>query len=123
MINSFFQGILDWLRSTYLEPSLKILKLRAAIYYLEGVKGARRILILICLLVFAITLIGASLVLIPIALLLFMPWEPTTKAIVGVVIGGVYLLVPAIALISLLSDKRWMRITGATTVLNKLVDL
>ena len=112
----------DWLRSTYLEPSLKMLKLRAAVYYLEGVKGAHRILILICLLVFVITLIGAGLVIAPLALLLFMPWEPTTKAVVGIIIGVAYLVVPAITLISLLSEKRWMRLTGATAVLRKLVD-
>jgi hypothetical protein len=122
VINSFFQGIIDWLRSTYLEPSIKMLKVRAAIYYLEGVKGARRILILICLLVFVITLIGAGLVLVPLALLFFMPWEPATKAIVGIIIGAIYLLAPAIALISLLSEKRWMRITGASDILRKLVD-
>jgi hypothetical protein len=112
----------DWLRSTYVEPSLKMLRLRAAIYYLEGVKGAHRILVLICLLVFVITLIGAGLVMVPLALLLFMPWEPTTKAVVGIIIGAIYLLVPAAALISLLSEKRWMRLTGATDVLRKLVD-
>jgi hypothetical protein len=114
--------MIDWLKSTYLGPSLKMLKLRAAIYYLEGVKTAHRILILICLLVFVITLIGAGLVIIPLALLLFMPWGPTTKAIVGIVVGAVYLLVPAIALITLLSEKRWMRLTGATDVLRKLAD-
>jgi len=112
----------DWLTSTYLEPSLEKLKLRAAIYYLEGVKGAHRILILICLLVFVITLIGASLVMIPLALLLFMPWEPATKAIVGIIIGAIYLLVPVITLISLLSEKRWMRLTGATDILRKLAE-
>jgi len=120
MINSLFQGMFDWLNSTYIEPSLKVLKLRAAIYYLEGVKGAHRILILVCVLVFVITLIGAGLVMVPLALLLFMPWEPTTKAVVGIVIGAVYLMVPAAALISLLSEKRWMRLTGATEVLRKL---
>jgi hypothetical protein len=122
MINSFFQGMLDWLRSSYLEPSFKMLKLRAAVYYLEGVKGAHRILVLICLLVFVITLVGAGLVLVPLVLLLFMPWEPTTKAVVGIIIGALYLLAPAVALISLLSEKRWMRLTGATDVLRKLVD-
>ena len=122
MINSLFQGLCDWLRSTYLEPSLKMVKLRAAIYYLEGVKGARRILILICLLVFVITLIGAGLVLVPLALLFFMPWEPATKAVVGIIIGAIYLLVPAVALMSLLSEKRWMRVTGASDILRKLVD-
>ena len=110
----------DWLRLAYLEPSLKMLKLRAAIYYLEGVKGAHRILILVCVLVFVITLIGAGLVMLPLALLLFMPWEPATKAVVGIVIGAVYLLVPAVALITLLSEKRWMRLTGATEVLRRL---
>ncbi|MEK7775003.1 MAG: hypothetical protein AAB305_03855 [Candidatus Zixiibacteriota bacterium] len=120
MIMSLFQGIYDWLRSSYLEPSLKLLKIRAAIYYLEGVKGAHRILILICLLVFVITLLGAGLVMVPFALLLFMPWDPTTKAVVGITIGAIYLIVPAVALISLLSEKRWMRITGATDVLRKL---
>jgi len=120
MINSLFQGVFDWLKSTYVEPSLKVLKLRAAIYYLEGVKGAHRILILVCVLVFVITLIGAGLVMVPMALLLFMPWDPVTKAVVGIVIGAVYLLVPAVALISLLSEKRWMRLTGANEILRRL---
>ena len=115
-----FQGISDWLRSTYLEPSLNKLKLRAARYYLEGVKGAHRILILVCALVLVITLIGAGLVMVPLALLVFMPWDPVTKAVVGIVIGAVYLLVPAVALTTLLSEKRWMRLTGATEVLRKL---
>jgi len=122
VINSLFQGISGWFRSTYLEPSLKMLKLRAAIYYLQGVKGAHRILILVFLLVFMITLIGAGLVVAPLALLIFMPWDPPTKAIIGIIIGAVYLLVPTVALVSLLSEKRWMRLTGATDVLRKLAD-
>jgi hypothetical protein len=121
MFNSFFHGIFDWLKLTYLEPSLTMIKLRVAIYYLEGVKSARNILIIVCLIVFAITIIGAGLVMIPMALLLFMPWSPTAKAVVGIVIGAVYLLAPIIALISLLSEKRWMRLTGATDILRKLV--
>jgi hypothetical protein len=121
MFTSFFQGICDWLKSTYLEPSMERLKFRAAIYYLEGIKSAHNILILVCLLVFVITLIGAGLVIIPVALLIFMPWGLTTKAVVGIIIGALYLLVPSLALSSLLSEKRWMRITGATEVLRRLV--
>jgi len=55
MVNSMFQTILDWIKSTYLEPSLRLLKLRAAICHLEGIKGARRILIPVCLLVFVVS--------------------------------------------------------------------
>lgn len=122
MTNPLLQVAFDWLRSTYLDPSLRKLKLRAAIYYLEGVRGAHRILFLACMLVLAITMIGAGLVLIPLVLLVSMPWEFTTKAVVGLTIGAVYLLVAAVTLVSLLSEKRWMRITGATDVLRKLVD-
>jgi hypothetical protein len=50
-----------------------------------------------------------------------MPWEPATKAVVGIIIGAIYPLVPAIALISLLSENRWMRLTGATDVLRRLI--
>lgn len=121
-MNGLFQGLLDFFKQTYVEPAIRMLKLRAAIYYLEGIKSARRVLLLLCLLIFVITLIGAGLVLVPIALLLFMPWDPQTKAIVGLAIGLVYLLVPAIALISLLSEKRWMRLTGANEILKKLVE-
>jgi hypothetical protein len=122
VFNSLFQGVFGWLKSTYIEPLLRMIKLRAAICYLEGVKSAHRILILFCLLIFVITILGAGLVILPVALLLFMPWEPATKAMVGIIIGAIYLIVPAISLISLLSEKRWMRVTGATDVLRKLVD-
>ena len=114
--------MLGWLSSTYLKPSLKMLKIRAAIYYLEGVKSAHHILIITCLLVFMITLLGAGLVLIPLALFFFMPWEPVTKGMVGIIIGMIYLLVAVVTLFSLLSEKRWRRLTGANDVLRKLMD-
>lgn len=121
-MNLIFQGILEWLRQTYVEPVLRMFKVQAAIFYLEGIKGVRRVILQMVLLVFLITLIGAGLVLVPLALLLFMPWSPQTKAIVGLLIGLLYLLVPLVALIPLLSEKRWMKITGAQDVLKKLLD-
>lgn len=121
-MNALFQGFLDWIKQTYLEPTLRLLKVRVAIYYLEGIKTARQILILLCLLIFVITLIGAGLVLIPVALLLFMPWAPETKALVGLAVGLVYLLIPVVALFSLLSEKRWLKLTGTNDVLNKLLN-
>ena len=121
-MNALFPGFLDWIKQTYMEPTLRLLKVRVAIYYLEGIKTARQILILLCLLIFVITLIGAGLVLIPVALLLFMPWSPETKALVGLAVGLVYLLIPVVALFSLLSEKRWLKLTGTNDVLNKLLN-
>ena len=121
-MNWLVQLIIDKLRKAYLDPLIRTFKARAAVVYLEGIKGARRILILFCLLIFIITLIGAGFVLIPLALLLFMPWEPQTKAIVGIAIGAVYLLVPLAGIGFVLSEKRWMAVTGARDTLNKLME-
>lgn len=118
----FVQVLIDWLKKTYLEPLIRTLKAQAAVVYLEAIKGARRVVILLCLLIFTITLIGAGLVLIPLALLLFMPWEPQTKAIVGIAVGAVYLLVPLVAMLPVLSEKRWMAVTGAGDTVKKLLE-
>jgi hypothetical protein len=52
-------------------------------------------------------------VLMPLALCLFMPWQPQTKALVACAFGAVYLLAPLIVAIVLMSEKRWMRMTRA----------
>lgn len=114
--------IIDRLKKVYLDPLIRMLKTKAAVVYLEGIKGARRVLILLCLMTFIITLIGAGFVLIPLALLIFMPWEPQTKAIVGIAVGAVYLLVPLVGIGFVLSEKRWMAVTGARDTLNKLLE-
>lgn len=114
--------VIDWVRKEHLDPLIGMVKAKAAVVYLEGIKGARRFLILFCLLIFIITLIGAGLVLVPLALLLFMPWEPQTKAIVGIAIGAVYLLVPLLGIFLVLSEKRWLAVTGARDALEKLLE-
>lgn len=121
-MNTLVQMLIDWLKRSYLEPLVRSVKAQAAVVYLEGIKGARRVLILLCLLVFVITLVGAGLVLIPIALLIFMPWEPQTKAIVGVVVGAVYLIVPLVATLPLLSEKRWLSVTGVGDTVKKILE-
>jgi uncharacterized membrane protein YqjE len=119
-VNIFAQTLVDWLRRTYIDPLVGILRARAAVVFLEGVKGVRRVLIVLCLLTFIITLIGAGFVLIPLAILVLMPWDPQTRAIVGIVIGVVYLLVPLAGILLILPEKRWMAITGAQDFADKL---
>ncbi len=121
-MNFIGQVLIAWLRKRYLDPLIDLVKAQAAVVYLESIKGARRILILFCLLIFIITLIGAGFVLIPLALLIFMPWQPHTKAVVGIIIGVVYLLVPFAGMLTVLSEKRWMVVTGARHTLRKLVE-
>ncbi len=120
-MNTLVQMLIDWLKRTYLEPVIRSLKAQAAETYLEMIKGSRRILVLLCLLVFVITLVGAGLVLIPLALLSFVPDHPT-KAIVGAVVGAAYLLVPLVAMRPLLSEKRWLSVTGAEETAKRIIE-
>jgi len=69
-------------------------------------KARRRVLVLLCLLVFVITLVGAGLILIPVGLVLIFsssPPNPKDMGIVGVIVGAVYILVPLVAMRPLLS--------------------
>lgn len=116
-----FDVILGVVTKAYLEPSLELAKVKGAIYYLQAIKAARRVVILICLLLFVVTMIGAGLVLIPLALILWAPWPLETKVIVGVVVGGLYLFVPVISIAILLSQKRWMRMTGADAIVRDIL--
>ena len=120
-MNWFVIKLIDWLKAKYLEPLVRSLKAEVAVVYLEGIRGARRILILFCLMIFFVTMIGAGLVLIPLSLL-----ELTTdahkKAIIGAAIGAVYLLVPLVGAAFVLSEKRWLSITGAQKTVDKLLE-
>ena len=113
MIRSFITELVE----SYIRTALDLLKIEAAITYLKIIKGTRRFFIVLALLVFCAVVFACGFLIIPIALLLFMPWEPQTKAIVGVIIGAAYILVPLIVVASLLSEKRWVRMSRVNELL------
>jgi hypothetical protein len=114
LFSSIFKGLL----SSYLKSRLELAKIRAAACYVNGVKVTRHLLILWCKLVFCLVLLATGLVLIPIALCLYMPWAPETKAIVAISFGFVYMVVALLVMLDSFSQKRWMKVSGA----NELVD-
>lgn len=121
-MNWIVDALVERARKEYLDPLIRMAKVYAARMCLEGIKVSRRIAILFCLLIFVAALIGAGFVLIPLALLLFMPWEPQTKAIVGVAVGAIYVMLPLVGIIFVLSEKRWMALTGARDAVDKLLE-
>ena len=120
-MNKLLSGLIELVMETVLRPSLRIAKVRAAMTYLEGVKSARTVVIVICLVFLCGVIVAGGAVLIPLALCIFMPWQPQTKALVAASVGVVYLVVPLLVVSSLLSEKRWMRITGASELVRKAV--
>lgn len=120
-MNKILSALLDLAFDAYVEPLVQAIRARVAVYYIEAVRTARTIFITLALLVFFVTLMAAGAVLVPIALCMFMPWEPQTKAIVAASFGAVYVLVPVIAISILMSEKRWLKITKADKLAGELL--
>jgi hypothetical protein len=105
---------------SYIRTTIDLLKIEAAIAYLKALKGVRRFIIVAMLLFFSVVVLGCGFLLIPVALLLFMPWDSQTKAIVGICIGAAYVLVPIIVISVLLSEKRWVKWSGIEKLIRQV---
>jgi hypothetical protein len=119
ILGEFLKGRIE----SYLLTVLELLRIKAAITYLSVIRGVRRFVIVIVAAVFCAVIVACGFLLVPIALLIFMPWEPHTKAIVGISIGAAYILVPVIAASVMLSEKRWLRMSRVNDLLRGIKDL
>lgn len=115
-ISSFVRDLIE----SYIQTTIDLLKIEAAIAYLKALKGTRRFVIVTMLLFFFVVVLGCGFLLIPIALLLFMPWTQETKAIVGICIGAAYVVIPIIVISMLLSEKRWIRWSGVGKLIRQV---
>jgi hypothetical protein len=96
-----------------IHASAALFKIESAIVYLNLIKGTRSLARLLCMLVVSVIVLACGFLLIPVALCLFMPWSPETKAIVAAAFGAAYLIIPFIAITALFSEKRWMKASRA----------
>jgi hypothetical protein len=99
--------------------SISLVKIQAAIAYMNLIKGTRRVAILLCVLVVGMVVLACGFLLVPIALCLFMPWTPETRAIVAISVGAAYVVIPLIVMMVLFSEKRWMRAARMDKVLKE----
>jgi hypothetical protein len=114
--SSFFRGVIE----SFVTTTIDMLKIEAAIAYLKVLQGTRRFVIVAMLLFFFVVVLGCGFLLIPIALLLFMPWTPETKATVGICIGSAYVVIPVIVISMLLSEKRWVKMSGVGKLIRQV---
>ena len=115
-ISNFVRDLIE----SYIQTTVDVLKIEAAIAYLKALKGIRRFVVVAMLLFFFVVVLGCGFLLIPIALLLFMPWDEPTKAIVGICIGAAYVVIPIIVISILLSEKRWIRWSGVEKLIRQV---
>lgn len=121
-MNKLLGSVLGMAASAWLvKPLVRRAKIRAAIYYLESVRSARQIVFAAGALVLCFVIMAGGAILIPLALCLFMPWQPLTKAIVASAFGAVYVIVPIAVAVTLMSEKRWMKLTKADKLLHNVL--
>jgi hypothetical protein len=103
----------------YQKKSMEFVKIQAAALYIQGIKSARNLCLTLSLVVFLFSLAAVGLVAVSLTLVLMIPM-PLAAKITGVLLLGVlYVGGPAIAVFRILSDKNWMKFTGAADLLEK----
>lgn len=120
-MNDFISSFLRRLIRSRVETSIDLWKIKAAIAYLNLVKGTRRLFILLCLLVFGVVILACGFIMIPIALCLFMPWSQETKAIVAICFGAAYIILPLLLMLILFSERLWMKLSRADELLRRVL--
>jgi hypothetical protein len=100
-----------------IEASVTLVKIQSAIVYLHALKNARRLAKIICLLILFVIVLACGFLLVPVALCLFMPWAPETKAIVAASFGAAYVIIPLIVILVLFREKTWIRMSKADALL------
>lgn len=104
------------------KPVLRRARIRAVIYYLESIKTARQVVLVMAAVMLCFVIIAGGAILIPVALCLFMPWPPMTKALVAGAFGAVYIAVPLVVALVLMSEQRWMRLTRANELMKDAIE-
>ncbi len=117
----FIKGILFALAGKYLQTAIDVVKVEFAIAVIKAIGGARRLFMLLSVWIFLLTLVAVGLAMIPVALCVFMPWEPTTKLIIALLFALIYIAVPVFLLMTLMSERRWMKIFHADELVQKVM--
>jgi hypothetical protein len=114
-MNRFLKGLLSgvtvWLANQVRVLSLDLIKVKAACWYIEGVRAARRAYLQLVVTILCLMLAGAGFILIHVGLFALLP-QPV-NAIVLIALGGLYTLVGLCIIGRLGSEKTWMRMAKA----------
>lgn len=101
---------------------IHLTRIKTAIYYVKGIQSARLALVGYLGLCLLRLIFGAGFVLVHAGLFLYLPGDMRTKGKWIMVLGGIYLLISIIVFAVLLSQRIWMRVSGANKAVMRAVD-
>lgn len=117
----FIKGILFALAGKYVKTAIDVVKVEIAIAIVKAIGGTRKVFMLLSVWIFLLTLIAVGLAMIPVALCVFTSWAPETKLMVALIFAFIYIAAPLVLLMSLMSERRWMKIFRADELVAKII--
>jgi len=121
LIKGLLVGIAIKLLDNCRNLSLQLLKIEAAKAYLRGVQMARLSALGLLLMGLMIGLICLGVLLCHVGLFILLPWSLAAKAVLGMALGLVYVVIGAVALHAALDEKTWLEKSGANEMLEEAV--
>jgi ABC-type proline/glycine betaine transport system permease subunit len=126
MLKNFIKGILSAIvikvLDNYRHLSIRLLKIEAAKFYLQGVRIARLSALGVAGLGLLIGLMAMGAVLFHVGLFILLPWCVEAKALLAMLLGLVYVATGGLALRAAMNEKVWMEKSGAADMLNDALD-
>ncbi|MBF0385294.1 MAG: hypothetical protein HQL27_05425 [Candidatus Omnitrophica bacterium] len=98
------------------------MKIKAAKFYVIGVKKTRVFFLGLLFVIFSFILFGSGLVLINTAFFTYSMWSLQVKFIAALVLGGMEVLGAIIVLFYLFSEENWAKFYGIQSLLNSVID-
>lgn len=125
MLQYLFKGVLAGIAIKLLKDgrqlSLQLLKIEAAKCYLHGVEMARMSAIGLMRVGLFTVLIVVGMLLLHAGLFVLLPWSMETKAILGICLGLIYVVIGGLALYAAMAAKTWMIKSGVTEMVEKAI--
>lgn len=113
-------GVLVWVVRFYRQMATQLFEIRAVTFYVKAVRSARLAFIGLVAGLVAAGLLVASFMTMTVALIWVLPITPSHRPCALLAVSSVYFLATIIVLCVVASERRWMRMTGASELVGRV---
>ena len=125
MFKDLLKGILSAIAikmlDNYRHLTIQLLKIEAAKSYLHGVKMARLSALGLMGMGLVIGLICLGAVLFHVGIFVLLPWSVEAKAVLGIVLGLVYVAIGVFVLRAAMDERAWIKKSGAAEMMDDAI--
>ena len=125
MFKDLLKGILSAIAikmlDNYRHLTIQLLKIEAAKSYLHGVKMARLSALGLMGMGLMMSLICVGVVLFHVGIFVLLPWSVEAKAVLGIVLGLVYVAIGVFVLRAAMDERAWIKKSGAAEMMDDAI--